>query len=83
MSKFEVGCAYQITSANSNLNIFELTLNTNEPTTKLITRKLLIFKYYQVDYRVIKCPFQWWRKHEAMFSTIDFLTHQILKIVES
>jgi hypothetical protein len=83
MSKFEVGCAYQIANANSNVNIFELTPSTNEPTTKLITKKLLIFKYYQVDSKVIKCPFQWWEKHEAMFSIIDFLTRQILRIVES
>jgi hypothetical protein len=71
------------TYANSNLDIFELTTSTSEPTTKLITRKLLIFKYYQVDPRVIKCPLQWREKHEAMFSTIDFLTFQILRIVES
>ncbi len=78
MSNFEVRCAYQIANANSNLNIFELTPSTNEPTTKLKTKKIV-----DLDSRVIKCPFQWWRKHEAMFSTIDFLTRQILKIIES
>ncbi len=71
------------TYANSNLDIFELTISTSEPTTKLITKKLLIFKYYQVDPRAIKCLFQWWRKQEAMFFTLDFLTFQILRIVES
>jgi hypothetical protein len=29
----------------------------------------------------IKHPLQWWEKHEAMFPTIGFLVHQILKIV--
>jgi hypothetical protein len=31
----------------------------------------------------IKCPFQWWQKHEAMFFTIGFLAQQILEIVGS
>ncbi len=31
----------------------------------------------------IKCPLQWWGKHETMFPTFDFLTHQILSIVGS
>jgi len=29
----------------------------------------------------IKHPLQWWEKHEAMFLTIGFLVHQILRIV--
>ncbi len=28
-------------------------------------------------------PFQWWAKHEAIFSILDFLVGQILEIVES
>jgi hypothetical protein len=44
---------------------------------------MLIFKWYQVHSKEIKCPFQWWTKHEAMFSIIVFLVHQILGIVES
>jgi hypothetical protein len=33
-----------------------------------------------VDPKDIKCPLQWWGKHEAMFLTIDFLAYQILSI---
>ncbi len=29
----------------------------------------------------MKCPFQWWQKHEAMFPTIRFLARQILGVV--
>jgi hypothetical protein len=36
-----------------------------------------------VDPKDIKCPFQWWGKHEAMFRTIGFLACQILGIVRS
>jgi len=42
---------------------------------------LLVFQCYQVDVNKIKHPLQWWEKHEAMFPTIGFLVHQILKIV--
>jgi hypothetical protein len=31
----------------------------------------------------IKCLLEWWRKHETMFSIVNFLTKQILKIVSS
>jgi hypothetical protein len=50
---------------------------------KFVTKELLIFKRYQVDPKDIKCPLQWWGKHEAMFPTIGFLAHQILGIVGS
>jgi len=39
-----------------NLDIFEMATNTSEPTTKLVNRKLLIFKRYQLDVKDIKCP---------------------------
>jgi hypothetical protein len=29
----------------------------------------------------IKCLLEWWRKHETIFSTIDFLVKYILGIV--
>ncbi len=31
----------------------------------------------------MKCPFEWWGKHEAMFSIIGFLAHQIFRIIGS
>jgi hypothetical protein len=36
-----------------------------------------------MDPKDIKCPFQWWGKHEAMFPMFGFLAHQILNIVKS
>ncbi len=44
-------------------------------------RELLIFKRYQLDVKDIKCPLQWWHKHEVMFPTIGFLARQILCVV--
>jgi len=42
---------------DKSLDIFEMTINTSEPTTKLINRELLIFRRYQVDVKNIKsCP---------------------------
>jgi hypothetical protein len=36
-----------------------------------------------MDAKNIKCPFQWWEKHESMFLTIGFLVCQILIIIDS
>jgi len=44
-------------------------------TSELTIMDLLIFKWYQLDVKNIKCPLQWWEKHEAMFLTIGFLAH--------
>jgi hypothetical protein len=57
---------------DKNLDIFEMTTNTNDPTTKLVNRELLIFRCYQVDDKDIKCPLQWWEKHENMFPIVGF-----------
>jgi hypothetical protein len=66
-----------------SLDIFEQNTSTSKPTRKLAKRELLIFKWYQLDVKNIKCPFQWWEKHEAMFLIVSFLFHQILGIVGS
>jgi hypothetical protein len=34
-----------------------------------------------LDVKDIKCPLQWWHKHEAMFPIVGFLAWQILGIV--
>jgi hypothetical protein len=47
----------------------------------LSLKKLLVFKHYQIDPKEIKCPFQWWGKHDAMFVIVGFLACQILGIV--
>jgi hypothetical protein len=49
-----------------------MTTNTSEPTMEFGNRELLILKHYQVDIKDIKCPLQWWEKHESMFPTICF-----------
>jgi hypothetical protein len=65
------------------LVIFEMiVVNTSELTTKLNNRKLFIFMHYQMDVKDIKCPLQWWEKHENMFP-IGFCVKQILRIIES
>jgi len=56
------------------LDIFEQTTSTNEPIEELVKKELLIFKRYQLDAKNIKCPLQWWLKHEAIFLKIGFLT---------
>ncbi len=50
---------------------------------KLVSRKLLIFKHYHVDFNKIKSFFLLWGKHENHIPTIEYLTHQILTIMRS
>jgi len=83
MEIFEVGCANQIGNVKSKLDIFEQTTRRSESTTKLVTKRMLIFKYYQMDSKEFKCPLQWCAKHETMFPIVGFLAHQILGIVGS
>jgi hypothetical protein len=40
---------------DNNLDIFEMTVGTNEPIMELVNRELLIFKHYHVDVKDIKC----------------------------
>jgi hypothetical protein len=61
--------------------LYFLTNPAREPNTKLVTKEMLIFKCYQVDSKEIKCPLQWWAKHEAMFLIGGFLAHWILGII--
>jgi hypothetical protein len=56
-----------------NLDMFEHTTNTKEPTKELVNKKLLIFKQYQVDVKEIKCPLQQWKKHDSMFPIVGQL----------
>ncbi len=66
---------------DNKLDIFEMTFSTSEPRMDLINKELLVFKHYQVDVKNIKCPLQWWKKHENMFPTVGLCARQILRIV--
>jgi hypothetical protein len=81
MVESKVECVNQIRDTKFNLDIFEQTPKASEPTTKLVNREMLIFMCYQVDSKEIKCPFQWWAKHEPIFPILDFLAGEILEIV--
>jgi hypothetical protein len=66
-----------------NMDIFEMTIKTNGPIKVVINRELLISKKYQVDKKEIKCPLQWWKKHEFVFLTLNFPTCQKISIAWS
>ncbi len=71
--EFERGVVNQRIKDDKSLDIFEMTINTNEPTIELVNKELLIFRHYQLDVIDTKSPLQWWEKHESMFSTIVFV----------
>jgi hypothetical protein len=77
----ERGVVEQKVEKEKSLDIFEMIARISEPTTELVNKKLLIFKCYQMDVKNIKCPLQWWEKHESMFLIIGFCARQILRIV--
>jgi hypothetical protein len=48
---------------------------------KLVNLKKIIWKWYQIDVKDIKCPLSWWVNHESLFLTIGFkIACQILSI---
>jgi hypothetical protein len=65
--------AKQNIDVDSNLDIFEMSIPYNEPIRKLVNMELLFFKCYHVDNKEIKCPLEWWEKHESLFPIIGFL----------
>jgi hypothetical protein len=73
MKNYDVDSIEHRSYENSSLDIFEMTANTNEQVAELVNRVLLIFRRFQVDLKEIKCPLQWWQKHESMFPIVDFL----------
>ncbi len=72
MVESKVECVDQIKDTKFDLDIFEQTPRTSEPTTKLVNREMLIFMCYKVDSKEIKCHFQLWAKHETIFPIFDF-----------
>jgi len=78
-----VGFVNQIVDENYNLDIFQQPTCTCKSTKELVVRELFLFKCYQIDPKDIKCPLQWWGKHEAMFPIVGFLSYQISSIVGS
>jgi hypothetical protein len=58
-----------------------MSIGTSEPTKKVVNKELPMFKRFQVDVKDIKCPLEWWAKHESLFPTMAFLAHHILGIV--
>jgi hypothetical protein len=68
---------------NCSLDIFEMITSTNEPAKKFVNKEVLIFRRFQMNTKDIKCPLQWWEKHESMLPKVGFLARQILINIDS
>jgi hypothetical protein len=71
------GHLYPLVRLNKNStyqNIFEQIVSTSEIIEENVKRELLIFKKYQLDVKDIKCPLQWWQKHEVVFPIVGFFS---------
>jgi hypothetical protein len=71
LSKIESSFVNKFNEDNS-LDIFEMVIGTNELTKELVNKKLMIFCRFQADVKDIKCPLEWWKKHESMFPIVGF-----------
>jgi len=69
---FEYG-AKRASDEDSNFDIFEMTSEINEHSKKLMRQELDLFRKYP-NIKNIKCPLDWWAKHESMFPIVAFLT---------
>jgi len=65
-----------------NLDIFKMTTNTNKFAKELVKREFLIFRWYQMDLKDMKCCLQWWGNMSNV-SYYWFSTYEVLKIVGS
>jgi hypothetical protein len=48
--------AYMQTDENINLDIFEMSVGTSEPTKQVVSKELLMLRRFQLDVKNIKCP---------------------------
>jgi hypothetical protein len=69
------------TNEESSLDIFEMFVETNEPTKEEVNKELQMFTRFQVDVKDIKCSLEWWAKHKSLFPIMAFLVHQFLALL--
>jgi hypothetical protein len=50
-----------------------MSIGTNELTKEVVNKELLMFRRFQMDVKDIKCPLEWWAKHESLFPIVAFL----------
>jgi hypothetical protein len=62
------------TNEESSLDIFDMSIQTNEPTKEVLNKELMMFRRFQVDVKDIKCLLEWWAKHEILFPIVAFFT---------
>ncbi len=60
------------------MDSFEPTSSTSELAKELVKKEVLIFRRYQIDVKDIKCPLQWWEKHETIFLIVGFFALALL-----
>jgi len=66
-------CKYKI-DENKSLNIFEMVVGTCELAKDFLIKNCWYFFVDIRDAKDIKCPLEWWKKHETMFPIVSFLT---------
>jgi len=66
--------AKRASDEDSNVNFFEMTSETSEHSKKLVRQELDLVKRY-LNIKDIKCPLDWWAKHELMFPIVALLAH--------
>jgi hypothetical protein len=74
MKKLGHVASMQIDEENS-FNIFEMFGRKSESTKEVLNKELQMSRKCQVDVKDIKCPLEWWVKHEYLFPSMTFFAH--------
>jgi hypothetical protein len=65
--EYERGVVDQKVEEDKSFDIFEITTNISEPTTKLVNRELMIFKHYQVALKTSNVHYSGGKNMKACF----------------
>jgi hypothetical protein len=55
------------TNEKNSLDIFEMSIGTNESTKEVVNKELLMFRGFQLNAKDIKCPLKWWANTSLYF----------------
>jgi hypothetical protein len=56
------------TDEKNRVDIFEMFARTSELAKEMVNKELQMFRKFQMDVKDIKCPLEWWVKHESISS---------------
>jgi hypothetical protein len=69
------------TNEKNSLNILKCLLETMNQQRRWWTKNCWCLEGFKVDVKDIKCPLEWWAKHESLFPIVAFLFIKFLALL--